>query len=62
MEGPIGPAIYVAEDYLIWHQWEPLGRHSIGKCKGAENGRGGWVGEHPHRSRGHDGGVRRFNL
>ena len=22
MEGPMAPATYVAEDYLIWHQWE----------------------------------------
>jgi hypothetical protein len=22
MERPIAPAAYVAEDYLIWHQWE----------------------------------------
>jgi hypothetical protein len=33
---------------------------SVGKCQGGEAGVGGWVGEHPHGSRGEgvqDGGF-----
>ena len=35
---------------------------SVGECQGMEAGMGGWVTEHPHRSRGRDneiGGFRR---
>ena len=31
---------------------------SVGECQGREVGVGGWVGEHPHRSRGRGRGWR----
>jgi hypothetical protein len=46
MEGPIAPALYVAEDCFIQHQWE--GRPLILLSSGAGDG----GGEHPHRRRG----------
>jgi hypothetical protein len=33
---------------------------SVGECQGREVGVGGWVEEHPHRSRGRRGWDRRF--
>jgi hypothetical protein len=33
---------------------------SVGECEGGEEGVGGWVGEHPHRSRGRGDGIGRF--
>jgi hypothetical protein len=52
MEGPMAPALFVAEDGLVGHQWgkRPL-VPSVGEFKGREAGVGGWVGAHPHRSR-----------
>jgi hypothetical protein len=38
---------------------------SVRECQGGEVGVGGWVGEHPHRSRGREdgiGGFQRGNL
>ena len=57
MEGPMAPAVYLAEDDLVRHQWEKrplvLGRLSITQCRGipgqvrgigrvGEQGKGGW--------------------
>jgi hypothetical protein len=48
MEGLMVPAAYVAEDYLVGHQWKerrmvkalcPI----VGGCQGQEAGVGGWV-------------------
>jgi hypothetical protein len=49
MEVPMVPAIYIAEDGLIWHQWEerPLVKArfpSVGEGQGGEVGMGEWVG------------------
>lgn len=47
----MAPAEYVAEDYLIWYQWERrpvvlwrLDAPSVGECEGSEAGGGGRVG------------------
>jgi hypothetical protein len=51
MEGAMAPAAYVAEDGLIWHQWEErLGPvkawfPSVGECQGSEVVVGGLLGE-----------------
>jgi hypothetical protein len=57
-------ATYVAEDGLVGHQWEerPLGLRvfdapNVGECQDGKKGRGGWVGEHPHRGRGWNRGF-----
>jgi hypothetical protein len=64
MEGPIAPALYVAKDSLIWHQWRGKRRElgpvkarcpSVGELEGKEVRLSWWVGEHPHRSGGGDG-------
>jgi hypothetical protein len=39
----MAPAAYVAEDGLPWF--------CEGECEGGEAGVGGWVEEHPHRSK-----------
>jgi hypothetical protein len=56
MEGPMAPAAYVAEDGLIWHQWEgkPLVLWRIDALAEGNSRavRQEWVGEHSHRSRG----------
>ena len=44
----MAPPAYVAEDDLVMYQWEG------GECReieGREEGVGGWVEEHPRRSR-----------
>ena len=54
----MAPDAYVTEDDLVGHQWEERSlvlMPSVGECQGGEVGMGGWVGEHPHRSR--DRGV-----
>ena len=33
---------------------------SVGECQGREAGVGGWVVEHPHRSREREDGIRGF--
>ena len=33
---------------------------NVGECQGGEEGVGGWVGEHPHRSRGRRDGIEGF--
>ena len=45
MEGPMAPAVYVAEDGLVWHQWEerflsPVKARcpSVGECQDKEAG------------------------
>jgi hypothetical protein len=35
---------------------------SVGQCQGRETGANGWVGEHPHRSRGREDGIEGFHL
>lgn len=46
--------VSVAEDCLIWCQWEgKLDAPSKGECQG----RSWWVGEHSHRSRGRGDGM-----
>jgi hypothetical protein len=62
MEGPIAPAAYIAEDGWISIGGKMLGSVktqclSVGECQGEEVRVGGWVGEHPHRSRGRDRGF-----
>ena len=55
MEEPMAPAAYIAEDGLVWHQWEetPLVLWRLmpqcRKCQGRKAGVGGRLGEHPHR-------------
>jgi hypothetical protein len=54
---------YVAEDCLVGHHWEErslgllrLDRcPSVGEFEGGKVRVGGWVEEHPHRSRGREG-------
>ena len=54
----MAPAVYVAEDGLVGHQWvkRPLMcEGSMPQCRefeGGEAGVGGLVREHPHRSKG----------
>jgi hypothetical protein len=59
------PAAYVAEDGLVGHQWEKRSLVktqclSVEKGQGGKAGVGGWVGEHPHRSRGRKDGIQGF--
>ena len=62
MDGPMAPAVYVAEDGLVGHQWEkrPFVLWSLDARVGEYQGRKaivGWVGEHPHRSRVRRNGI-----
>jgi hypothetical protein len=55
----MAPAAYVAEDGL---RGEALGQVTtecprVGECQVDEVGVGGWVEEHPHRSRGREDGI-----
>ena len=64
----MAPAAYVAEDGLVAHQWEEWhlglrvfnGCPSIGECYGGKTGVGGWMGEHPHRSKRRGEGIAGF--
>jgi hypothetical protein len=61
----MAPAAYVAEDGLVRHQWEkrPLVKAQcprVGECQDREAGMGGWVLEHPHRSRERRDGIEGF--
>jgi hypothetical protein len=54
-------------NYLSWtktykHTLSPVkaGNPSVSECKGGQAGVGGWVGEHPHRSRGRRDDIRGF--
>jgi hypothetical protein len=65
----MAPAAYGAEDGLVGHQWEErplvlrrLDAPSVGECEGMETGVGGRVREHPHRSRGREGGIAAFGV
>jgi hypothetical protein len=56
------PAAYVAKDGPPSMGEEAVGPveaqcTSVGECEGGEVGVGGWVGEHPHRSRGRRNGM-----
>jgi hypothetical protein len=62
----MAPAACVAEDGLVWLS----GRRGLWSCdgsmpqcreiEGGEVGVGGWVEEHPHRSRGREDGIGGF--
>jgi hypothetical protein len=61
----MAPAVYVAEDGLVRHQWEerPLVLEVLmPQCRGMPRWRGGsgWVGQHPYRSRGREDGIGSF--
>ena len=66
MEGPMAPDAYVTEDVLVGHQPEEiLGPRkarcpNVGKCQGGKAEMDGWLGEHPHRSRGRQNGIGGF--
>jgi len=64
----MAPAVYVAEDGLVGHQWEEKslvlcqGWTPPTQCRGISGWGGGkgWVvgeGEHPHRRRGRGDGI-----
>jgi hypothetical protein len=52
MEEPIAPAAYVAEDCLIWRQWEGIPSVLWNVSTTVQGSEVGVGGEHPHRSRG----------
>jgi len=63
MDRPMTPAAYVAEDSLVWHQWEEklLVLPRLDTPPPVKGNVRGWgervvgVGEHPHRRRGGSG-------
>jgi hypothetical protein len=62
----MAPAAYVAEDSLVGQvingrrgPWS-CACPSAGECQDGKAGGVGWVGEHPHRSRGSGDGIGGF--
>jgi hypothetical protein len=61
----MAPAAYVAEDGLIWHQWEESPwslEGSMPHCRGmpGQGSRSRWVGEYPHSSWGREDRIEGF--